>query len=186
MSMIPLGTAHALDRGDLGGQPLGDVDAARADADEHQAVGSLVALEDLVRDAGRAPARPPARRAPSALAGAMVKKKPPRRRGGLRPPFRRVVESASSNPFWPRRTSLKADFSSTRHQAESQCADGHSVGRRVIFLARHAASVSTCRRPRPRSEPPRERPRARRRIAPPCYALSRELFGTPMASDCTA
>ena len=56
--MMPLGTSHALDRGDLGRQPLGDVDAARADADEHEAVRALVALEDLVGDAGEGPLHP--------------------------------------------------------------------------------------------------------------------------------
>jgi hypothetical protein len=45
----------ALDLLDVLADALGDVDAARADADERQVGGALVALEDLVRDADERP-----------------------------------------------------------------------------------------------------------------------------------
>jgi hypothetical protein len=44
-----------LDGGDLGADPLGERDAAARDAEQHEVAGALVALEDLVGDAGEGP-----------------------------------------------------------------------------------------------------------------------------------
>ena len=45
----------ALDLGDPLGDPAGEVDAAGGDAEEDESLGALVALEDLVGDAGEGP-----------------------------------------------------------------------------------------------------------------------------------
>ena len=44
------------ERGDRGGQPVGDGRAAGVQADEDQVLGAVVALDDLVRDPGVGPA----------------------------------------------------------------------------------------------------------------------------------
>ena len=55
MSSEPTGTSYALDGGDPLGDPAGQGDAAGRDAEQHEVVGALVALEDLVGDAGQGP-----------------------------------------------------------------------------------------------------------------------------------
>src|SRR5690606_40555772 len=49
------GDLDALGAGDPLTDPAGEVDAAGGDPEEHQLFGALVALEDLVRDAGQRP-----------------------------------------------------------------------------------------------------------------------------------
>ena len=47
------GQRGAVDARDLGGQPLGEGDAAGAEPDEREIFRAVVPLEDLVRDAGQ-------------------------------------------------------------------------------------------------------------------------------------
>ena len=42
-----------LERRDRGGDPARERDPARVEADEHDVVGAVIALDDLVRDAGQ-------------------------------------------------------------------------------------------------------------------------------------
>ena len=54
-SSEPTGTSYALDGGDLLGDPARERDPAARDPEQHQVAGALVALEDLVGDAGEGP-----------------------------------------------------------------------------------------------------------------------------------
>ena len=54
MSRLPTGTSVPSTSGP-GGQAVGELDAAARDAEQHEVVGALVVLEDLVRDAAQGP-----------------------------------------------------------------------------------------------------------------------------------
>jgi len=93
---------HALDALDLAGEPPREVVAPGRDPDQHDALGTVVALEDLVRDARD---RPPDLALVQQLGGAHQNETPRRLRG--RAPMSNCMFPRL--PSRPRRTGLKGE-----------------------------------------------------------------------------
>ena len=99
-SSVPTGTVDPFERLDRGGEPVGEHDAPRVEADEHDVVGAVVALDDLVRDAGERPAQ---------VRG--VEDTGPERKDATRTWGRVVVGSGPLGGGVPRHASFRRDLS---------------------------------------------------------------------------
>ncbi len=116
----PHGHVRRFNRAELRSQAFGEVNAARAHADEDQVAGPLVAFEDLVRDARQGAIDRLRVHDDAAGSGHARKKSLPAVEEALPVPC--CVVKLHCFPFWPLRTSLK-DVTDAMPSVSSACGE---------------------------------------------------------------